>query len=481
MINKKEELYSCRYLARIVLEANTPIIIGSGEKNNDTDKLVQKDVNGLPYLPASSVAGCLRHAVMGTIDNETEKRLFGFQNGEDGRGSQLVITDGRIVGPKGVVDGIVAMDSLNDSDRDFFSKFEKLPIRDHVRLSHRGGAEKGGKFDEEIVYKGTRFCFEIEFVSCSDQESKLFDAILEKFSDLEFRIGAGSRSGFGKVSVVSLQKRLLDLRKPEDRDDYLCKSSSLADSDFWSKSDKETPSEKERESERWTQYTLELTARDFFLFGSGSGNADADICNATSEQIEWMGDIPKFSHKKLLIPGSSVKGAISHRVAFYYNKRTGVTIESLKQNAKETGTSIAILMENSVSDRNMAVRTLFGSQDPQNPACGNVLISDAIEDAPNTKLLNHVAVDRFTGGAIEGALFAEEPWANKVDDKCKVKLEFLVKNTALTDENVKGAFEDALKAVACGELPLGGGTNRGHGVFNGNVLKNGEALYEYHD
>ena len=45
--------YSTRYVSRIVLEAETPFAIGSGEKDLLTDALVAKDVNGLPYLPGT--------------------------------------------------------------------------------------------------------------------------------------------------------------------------------------------------------------------------------------------------------------------------------------------------------------------------------------------------------------------------------------------------------------------------------------------
>lgn len=71
--------YPYRYLARVVIEAETPIVIGCGEKNGLTDSLVQKDVNGLPYIPASSIAGCLRHAVAPIVGIEQENALFGYQ------------------------------------------------------------------------------------------------------------------------------------------------------------------------------------------------------------------------------------------------------------------------------------------------------------------------------------------------------------------------------------------------------------------
>ncbi|MGL5563364.1 MAG: RAMP superfamily CRISPR-associated protein, partial [Tannerellaceae bacterium] len=46
-------LYNKRLLCRIVLEATTPLSIGSGLKDITTDSLVVKDINGLPYIPGT--------------------------------------------------------------------------------------------------------------------------------------------------------------------------------------------------------------------------------------------------------------------------------------------------------------------------------------------------------------------------------------------------------------------------------------------
>ena len=463
--------YNYRSLVRVILEAETPIVIGCGEKESLTDAPVQKDVNRLPYLPASSIAGCLRHAVAKCIDKKTDERIFGFQESGKGNGSRLIFTDGRLVGPEGVVDGI-----KNDLNTDFFREFDRLPVRDHVRISEKGSASQGGKFDEEIVYKGSRFCFEIEMVSDRANESndsKCLEKVLNRMTRCEFRIGAGSRSGFGKVKVVELKTRKFDLANAADMAEYLKKSSDLSDPvNFWTSVESKIPAIVVGAD--WTAYKLQLVPQDFFLFASGVASDRVDMCNVTDSRIEWKGEKPEFCKDQILIPGSSVKGAISHRVAFYYNKLTGVTVEKLAEDAKASGKNLEDLIAENTGDKNEAVRTLFGSQDPKSPCHGNVLISDVIQEKSETKVLNHVAVDRFTGGAVNGALFSEEPWAKKNGQKYEI--DFLVNNDAFQNANIQEAFESALKAVASGMLPLGGGVNRGHGVFVGTVIKNGEVL-----
>ncbi|MBS7272352.1 RAMP superfamily CRISPR-associated protein [Fibrobacter sp.] len=458
-----------RYLARVVLQAETPVVIGSGDKDSLTDSLVQKDVNGLPYIPASSVAGCLRHAFASKLDVKELERVFGYQKSDDGQGSRVIFTDGRLVGPNGVVDGI---QNINFDTDAFFSRFATLPVRDHVRISHHGAAEKTGKFDEEIVFKGSRFCFEIELVGESN-DAQYFDTLLEQMMHSEFRIGAGSRSGFGKVKIVELKKMTLDLTNGENLEKYIAKSSDLFDpTGFW----KDVPKERNQvlNTDGWTSYKLELTPRDFFLFAAGSGENDADICAVRASQIEWNDGKPVFTPNLLLIPGSSVKGAISHRVAYRYNKRMGVTLETLKEIADATNKDIFDLVKEYTGCKNKAVQTLFGSQDKDYSCRGRVLVSDVIQQKSSTKMLNHVSVDRFTGGAVAGALFSERVWSKESSEK-PYALEFLLEPGEV-DADVLGAFEDALKDIAKGMLPLGGGVNRGHGIFEGKVYKNGEVL-----
>ena len=52
-----------RFLARLVIESKTPLNIGSGNKSIKTDSLVLRDVNGLPFIPGTTIAGLLRHSL----------------------------------------------------------------------------------------------------------------------------------------------------------------------------------------------------------------------------------------------------------------------------------------------------------------------------------------------------------------------------------------------------------------------------------
>lgn len=474
--------YTHRFLARLVIKAETPLAVSSGDKDFISDKLIARDVNGLPYIPGTAIAGVIRHA----IGEEKAKLFFGCSAEDDekelGRGSEIIFSAAHIVDKnKKVVEGLLQ----DDEKSDYLKFFDELPVRQHVAIDKKGANKKHGKFDEEVVYKGTHFCFEIEMLSdgnnCAD-----FDSVLNELISDTFRIGSGTRKGFGQVSIVACKKVTLDLKVDSDRKAYLKKTSSLNDGDFWEGKEDATLTKTEKDR---IKYELLLEPENFYLFGSGFGDDDADMTPVSEVSIIWnykKGQEPEFQNRYILIPATSIKGAISHRLAFHYNKLKGYTIKNMNgsyeadQNAK-------------VGVENNAVRELFGFtiENTNESKRGRMILSDLIEygykdDSKHLKLLNHVAIDRFTGGAMDGALFSEKTVYGKGQ---QYKLEILIDkkafSVALKDrkgndrpkedidkeskdkEIIKQAFELTLDDLKTGMLPLGGGVNRGNGCFLG--------------
>ena len=435
-------IYQYRTLARVLITAESPIKIGSGEKDLVTDSLVIRDSNGLPYIPGSALAGVIRSL----IPDDLAKR-FGFREGNDGFGSEILISDALMVYENGqIAEGLTAPSS------NLLSLYEDLPIRQHVRIGARGTGARGGKYDEQIVFKGSRFCFEMELCT-KDNSAAEMERVLRTLTQSDFRIGGGSRRGFGAIRVTDVQTADLNLAEASDRQLYLEKTASLNSS--WSgwKPYNLSPAQKDC----WIEYRLMLKPEDFFLFGSGISREDADMASVLETVIEWDGNVPFIRHNLTLIPASSIKGALSHRTAYHYNRL-------LERFADTVAEDISCY----VGKANKAVYTLFGTDgDNTSPAKrGNVIVSDIFtKDIPD-KLFNHIAIDSFTGGTIDGAKFDElVKWAQGNS----FELVILVLKTALEDVKVKEAFESALNDLCTGLLPLGGGTMRGHGTFYGTI------------
>ena len=454
--------YKYRLLSRITLEALSPLVISSGNKNIKTDAVVAKDVNELPYIPATTLAGLIRHS----LPEEEQRKWMGYQTKEDSYGSQLILSEAKILSEEGK-----PIDGLNTKSDTITRLCQQLPIRQHVRINHQGVAEKNGKYDEEIVPKGMRFCFEMDLMSEED-DNEIMDKILSTIQSNGFRIGSGSRSGFGQIFIVSILHKKLDLSTPEDLKLYLSKSSSLEN--IWEGFEPYTPAVNTNTD--YISYELTLQPTDFMFFGAGFGDEHSDMTFVREPVVQWDNNgraciIEK--EKVILIPGSSVKGALTHRTAYHYNKLKGCYAD---------GKSTEELQEN-VGKKNGAVKLLFGSEGDnkgKNKKRGNILISDIIQtqtEELEKKVLNHVKIDRFTGGAVTGALFSEEVL---YAPELSFTLELMLYDTTIKEEkeNTLKAFETSLIDLCKGCLPLGGGVNRGNGTFKGILKKNGEIIYE---
>lgn len=465
-----------RYVARLTIEAETPLAVGTGEQGILCDDLVATDVNGLPFIPGSALCGVLRHALenAGWEKNKDEngysltENIFGYQRqtkdkkgDTDGKGSRIIISDAIMLDSSGkALDGMRRIDWKDK----YLSRFKALPIRQHCRINHRGAAdtEKYGKFDNQVVYKGTRFVLELELAG-NENDKQYWTELVNQFKSPLFRIGGGTRKGYGKLKIEKCQARTFDLKS--ELDTYLDKSSSMSD-DFPGAEDVKL----EVATFGWNTYMLSLEPDDFFLFGSGFGDEEADMTPVSEAIIEWApgGNECQFSDEKVLIPASSVKGAIAHRTAFHYNKLAGNFADG--KNAEQ--------LKELCGENNPAVKTLFGSaknsKDKHSAGqIGRVILSDMFEKGKTEKILNHVSIDRFTGGAIDGALFNEKVTTGI---EKKIQLEILVDTAAFEVEDgdkIKQAFECALKDICTGMLPLGGGVMRGHGCFKGKLIVNG--------
>lgn len=506
-----------------MVESETPISVGSGEKNVLSDRLIAKDANGLPYIPGTSLTGVLRNSLSG---EDFINDIFGSE-GEKGKGSRLIISSAGLVGEDGktIIEGLKKID-LNSG---YYSYFNRLPERDHVRITDKGAADiiNHGKYDEELVHKGTRFVFELELIG-DENDSENWLKLLLAFSSPGFRIGAGTRKGYGKLKIIEKfsKYKILDLTKSDHLITYLNKSSSLNEPiNDWESilvtTNKNIPA--------WTCYSLIIKPKDFFLFGAGYGDNDADNKPKTERYFEWTSGKPELIKSDcLLIPGTSIKGAISHRVAFHYNKERGVEIGTSNKvtletefNMEEAITKVERLFNidqimvpsdsqewttleeriNSLSiddikewiefknemdvevlskqkstlpvgENNEAVIALFGyaknSGQKSEGLRGRVIINDIYlpYDTKNNKVFNHVKIDRFTNETIDGALFQEK--ATQFNNK--IPLDIWVDNTAFAgNDTVKLAFLKTLDDLTNGNLQLGGNSTKGHGIFTGTI------------
>jgi len=460
--------YSHRYIARVILQAETPLFVGSGETSLLKDALVQRDVHSFPMIQGTSLAGVLRHSLE-DFEPDVNKwnSFFGFQNGAKGEGSKLKISSAYLV----LENGKVAEGLKPNFELDKYKKpFENLPSRQHVRINEKGVADTKNKglFDNEVVYKGCRFLFEIELKGDAN-DSTLWAEFLNQFKSPLFRVGQGTRNGYGDLSVNECYAKVFNLNVPADFDAYLNFDNSLNAQNV-------TLGPIDLKKENMAHYTLVLKPENFFMFGAGYGDDEVDNIPVTEDVISYDSNYTlQVPVKQTLIPASSIKGALSHRTAFHYNKSIKRYANNYANEIKENTRKLIEFVET----QNDAVYELFGAEEGNKQRAGTrgkVIINDILLDEKykvGEKIFNHVAIDRFTGGAMDGALFSEKvSYFEDENQSIEVNI-FVEKLENQKKDLIIDAFEDALKDVCKGLLPLGGMTTKGHGIFTGSLIKNG--------
>ena len=156
-----------------------------------------------------------------------------------------------------------------------------------------------------------------------------------------------------------------------------------------------------------------------------------------------------------VIPGSSLAGAMHHRIKTILNE--------LVQDGIELPKDIGDIMNLS-----------FGYVKDTQACASNIIISEAEIEGAKPMTMIRTGVSRFESGVKDGALYKERTY---VDGKVNLRLQ--IRRSADPEEEkwILGILLLALKDLQNGYLAVGGQTAIGRGVFseNGPLLIDGEA------
>lgn len=465
-------------VARVVIEMQTPFAIGTGRGDGEVDAIFVTDANGLPCIPGTSLAGVLRHAVIESspAGEVVANNLFGFQQRDKGRASSLEVSFGQVHG-------------ANDRPIPFIGAKVDDPViralragvvRDRVRIDDRGVADGNGKFDVRLVPAGARFT--VELVLHEGDHGFDLDGIIALLPRL--RLGRATRSGHGRLSVVRYQIAAFDLRKPADVERFrklpVALHEPAPEAALGKAKTLTTPADSSR-----IVYALALEPNDHWMFGTGRpirdahkrtrGEGDAqttepvDRVPVSESRIEWPNNQGKVLPDQHYIPGSSLKGLLRHRVAFHVRRLSSQWAATDGRNPSPDAEDLP------------EIQWLFGytkekaARDEPAGAAGRVFVDDIPipleqQNSPKDGLFDHVSLDRFTQGPMNGLLFSEAPFYK---GKFTARVELAPTPSANDDAVVTGralqAFRLALGDLVEGRLSLGAGMNRGFGFARGEL------------
>lgn len=479
------------HIARITLETATPLSIATGQANGVFDTSLVVDANGLPAIPGSSLAGVLRHLYQDEYGETESNTLFGYQDrkkGDDSQPSRLNVSWGCIQDSKGQALQGLELDekAQNDLKKDpilsVAQKLAYMPVtRDRVRIGHKGAASHQGKFDRAVLPAGYRFTVELSLWGEKANDAQ-WEQVLDLLAHPLFRLGGSTRAGLGKLQVIEIQQCIVDLQQKTGRTTFTEIKRDLNDRSGFSL----------RQLPEWNgenkvvAATITLTPNSYWRIGQGDNPQlkipgkklndppkTADLLPKLEQRISWKASgQAEGAAETLLIPAASVKGALSHRIAFHANRFAKLWAEDFLQpdeNDKQ--------QDFDKSEHCEAVRQLFGftnddtrKGDDQKGQAGCVFIDDAYRELSTDKLqiIMHNSIDRFSGSVRDHMLFSEEMvWGEGVDLQLTIKTQGYDGN-AISDD-AKKALNLALNDLCQGRLALGAGVSKGHGFFTGTV------------
>lgn len=426
-----------RIYARGIWTTQTALHIGgeSNELDSGVDLVVLRDSEDRPYIPAASIAGACRNwlarALLDTKAYREEVEPAGLHVlfGDDYQ-SLLTIFDAPLKGKS------------------------RIALRDGVKIDLKlGVAEDRKKYDFEVVPAGLAFQIEFcltlynqqpnywekrsnengstdpEMVSAETLRS-CFRLLLETMQKGELRLGAKTRRGLGAGSVDRWEIRRLGTEKRDAlaawlaHDPYSYAASSLEDLDS----------------------SLQVHEVPCFKIGATFVLDSSLLIRSSGEEANG----PEFSHlsesERPLLPGTSITGAIRHRAEKIAN--------TIGQNEK-AGRAL--------------VERIFGyvhENDPDDPArASRFRLSEvALPGGPDRlHVQGRVSIDRFTGGALESALFDEAAYWPKTEEP-GIALSLCLEDPECFEV---GLLLLAFKDLWLGDLSLGGEIGVGRGILLG--------------
>lgn len=465
------------HIARIVVESTTPLSITTGSADGAFDTALVTDANGLPALPGSSLAGVLRHLWVDIHGESAADEVFGFQAKHEGQRSRLNVSWGALLDSHGhPVEGLLlGADRLRLSEDPVLAAAASLAdtpqTRQRVRLTHRGAASVHGKFDRAVLPTGHRFAVELLYC-CDDPEDGHWQRLLNLFDHPGLRLGGATRGGLGRLALRSAHAGVFDLADHEQRQRFLALGRGLGDIKGLA------PATARSQDGEWLAGTLRLEPRGLWRMGQGAAEIasgagkqgpkkPADLLPVTEERVVWEEGRGRPGLQAVLIPGSAIKGALAHRIAFHAHRFRGSWAEPP-------------LLDEAAISRPREVTALLGSvnnddDDRDAGAAGCLYLDDGFlaMEAVQVAQLMHNAIDRFTGGVRNRVLFEEQSlWQGGIEITIALDLATLERRATergTTLEQIRLGLAAALEELCDGRLAIGSRTTTGNGFCSGKV------------
>lgn len=448
MINKRWSAEASRKISScIVVECDlvleTSAHFGNGDASEMTDLPVAADfLDGkTPVLTGASIAGALRSYLVAREKGYEKPEivgekfshaaiLFGGSKGDDkGKQSPLIVEDAR---------GYV------EPGKNF-----TVETREGVSIDAQSRtAEEKKLYSRQLWEAGTTFKLRFELLLSDDNVEKeklenekrkrALTTALAGFSDGSITLGARKRRGYGQVRAQNWRAKTYDLCTKAGMLNWLKNGGSEITDAVPDPATALGVTLLSEDNRREFRIDAEFTLDSSMLIrGHGAEDVGPDMQHLHSKRKG--SPVP-------IISGTSLAGALRARAEKIAN--------TITQKKKEHEDNVRELVEDT-----------FGSENAANghPQASRLIVSESeIEHATNDLVQSRVSIDRFTGGALDTALFTEAPVFKT--DETQIKINLRLQNPK--DAEI-GLLLLLLKDLWTSDLAIGGEASVGRGRLRG--------------
>lgn len=433
---------------RIPIIVESPIHIGSGIDNGITDLLVLKDEEGMPFIPATSLAGVLRQHIRNVCTEADADFLFGS------RVTEQINQDGDcLYGQSRInIQDTMLKRELKRDENGKDSEEQSVRVVDSVAIDDITGVGiDGAKYDYEVVESGVTGMVKMEITErqtdCQQGDVLRLAKVLAGFFITGFQVGAMTSKGYGMIRYQDRNANLyyvFDFSEPNQFENW---------KQYINTSGKKLPDPNGRDGRNWHRGTEnnfipedELCLDMYFDLKSSLLIRDYDCASdgVQAAQFQWQNNY--------VIPGTSLKGVFRH------------SAKHILQQCMTDEDKVISMLNDLMGYSNGKVGEEAKGQKSRLSIQEVHIAKSAVRAQKHTRN----RIDRFTGETIQGALFTEEPIWKLKNQQDPIHIHLNVSRCTLADA---GLLLIVMKGLWLGDIAIGGGKAIGRGILCGRKAK----------
>lgn len=298
-----------------------------------------------------------------------------------------------------------------------------ISVRDSVALDEYKTGIAGNKFDAQVLEPGVEFITYVEQDFFNTEDIDCLNIISDAFINNSIFIGAKTMRGYGEISIVEIKYAEFDFNNVEDVKKWI--SFDMYGNEKYVSMEFDVITRKK-------QLVIRLNQRSGISIRRYTTEIDVSGKTSMPDYIQLY--VKNGEEEIPVIPGTTWSGAFKHRIEEIAGK-----------------------------DRFKNVFGIAGGE--ENSVKSIIRFHESQIENAKSKIVSRNAIDRFTGGTADGALYTEKAVFN---GSCNLVISFSNMMKTLSEKDRKDFMKLLSMAITdlhYGFMGIGGQTAIGRGLF----------------